>query len=80
MLAAVIPVQDFDALAVKDGGHVLPDPLGSIAQHDHAPEHGLLATTIAAQTPPADEVQCSASGRLGAQAWRKAAGLSRAAT
>jgi len=72
MLAAVIPVQDFDALAAKDGAHVLPDPLGSIANDHNAAQHGFLSTTVCAQPSPAADVQCSASGRLGAQTGRKA--------
>jgi hypothetical protein len=41
MLATVHPIQDVDALAAKGGGHVLPDPLGSIAKDDHPPQDGL---------------------------------------
>src|SRR5438552_12063219 len=73
MLATVIPIEDFDTLAAKRGGHVLPDPLGAITDDHHAPQDGLLAAAVGAQPAPVHDVQGSASRRLGPQAWRKLA-------
>lgn len=74
VLAAVETIQYLHALAAEGGGDMLPDPLGAITDDQHPPQYGFLPAAIAAQAPPAYDVQCPTTRRFSAQTWRKADG------
>src|SRR5260370_4593486 len=57
VLATVIPIQNLHPLAAEGGRHMLPDPLGAIAQDDDTPQDRLLTTTVAVHTAPANDLQ-----------------------
>src|SRR5258708_9708128 len=57
VLATVIPIQNLHPIAAESGRHMLPDPLGPIAQDHHTPQDSLLTTSVAVHTAPANDLQ-----------------------
>src|SRR6202158_571537 len=71
VLGSVPPIDNLGPLATKARRHFVPNPLRPVTEHHDWPQDRLVAATILGASTPADHIQRSASGGLGAQTSRE---------